>query len=344
MRVLLRFLLALLLVAGAVRADEIRLKDGTKITGTIVGFEDGAFKVQTSYGFALVRKDQIAEIIPSAPKPTPPAPKPAAKPADSAAAAATPATPAEAPTGATSAASANTDAQSSAPAPAPVEAPPARATSAKAAHARAESAATASSASAPSSVIAPSSTPMSASNAAAAATESTTPNAEKGPAAESKPQPIRDEIVGTLYMNHTFGFDIYKPPDWALLPDELNSLPNAVTALGTDDGTTLLLVGREARKGPLEAQAAATDAQLHDIYDNFRLLSSSTANIAGEPAIERHFRGTAEDRDWSVTVVSVAHGADLFTVLGMTYADTDLIQIQENVITRAISSLRFETP
>jgi len=45
-----------------------------------------------------------------------------------------------------------------------------------------------------------------------------------------------------------------------------------------------------------------------------------------------------------VTVVSVAHGADLFTVLGMTYADTDLIQIQENVITRAISSLRFETP
>jgi len=151
MKVLLRFLLALLLIAVAVRADEIRLKDGTKITGTIVGFEDGAFKVQTSYGFALVRKDQIAEIIPSAPKPTPPAPKPAAKPADSAAAAATPATPAEAPTGATSAASANTDAQSSAPAPAPVEAPPARATSAKAAHARAESAATASSASAPSS-------------------------------------------------------------------------------------------------------------------------------------------------------------------------------------------------
>jgi hypothetical protein len=28
----------------------------------------------------------------------------------------------------------------------------------------------------------------------------------------------------------------------------------------------------------------------------------------------------------------------------MTYADSDLIQIQENVIARAISSLRFETP
>jgi len=45
-------LAALLVAATAVRADEIRLKDGTKITGTIVGYEDDSFKVQTSYGFA----------------------------------------------------------------------------------------------------------------------------------------------------------------------------------------------------------------------------------------------------------------------------------------------------
>jgi hypothetical protein len=340
MRVLLRFLLALLLVAGAVRADEIRLKDGTKITGTIVGFEDGAFKVQTSYGFALVRKDQIAEIIPSAPKPAPPAPKPAAKPADTGATVGAASTGGEASPSTTSAASANSDAPRASPAPAPlVEAPATRATSTKAAHARVPSSASPSTAAG-----APDSASASPAEDGSPAPAASTSTAAKGRATESKPQPIRDEIVGTLYMNHTFGFDIYKPPDWALLPDELNSLPNAVTALGTDDGTTLLLVGREARKGPLEAQAAATDAQLHDIYDNFRLLSSSNANIAGEPAIERHFRGTAEDRDWSVTVVSVAHGADLFTLLGMTYADTDLIQIQENVIARAISSLRFETP
>jgi hypothetical protein len=164
------------------------------------------------------------------------------------------------------------------------------------------------------------------------------------PVAESKPEPIREEIVGNLYINRTYGFDIYKPPDWELLPDEMHSLPNAVAAMGADDSTTLLLIGREARKGQLDAQAAATDAQLHDIYDNFRLLSSTRISIAGEPAIESHFRGSAADRDWSVTVVTVAHGSDLFTVLGMTYADSDLIQIQENVIARAISSLRFETP
>jgi hypothetical protein len=37
--------------------------------------------------------------------------------------------------------------------------------------------------------------------------------------------------------------------------------------------------------------------------------------------------------------VVVSRGPDVFTVLGMTFADTDLIQIQENVIARSIASL-----
>ena len=55
-------LLAVLLGATAARADEIRLKDGTKISGTIVGFENGSFRVETSYGFALIQKDKVADI------------------------------------------------------------------------------------------------------------------------------------------------------------------------------------------------------------------------------------------------------------------------------------------
>ena len=54
--------LAILLSTPVARADEIRLKDGTKITGTIVGFENGAFRVETSYGFALILKDKVADI------------------------------------------------------------------------------------------------------------------------------------------------------------------------------------------------------------------------------------------------------------------------------------------
>src|SRR5579872_1763578 len=59
------FIVAILAIAGSARGDEFHLKDGSKIVGTIVGFEDGAFKVQTAYGFAYVRKDSIAEIVPA---------------------------------------------------------------------------------------------------------------------------------------------------------------------------------------------------------------------------------------------------------------------------------------
>src|SRR5258706_836200 len=55
-------LLASMLNTAGARADEIRLKDGTKISGTIVGFEIGSFRVETSYGFALIEKDKVADI------------------------------------------------------------------------------------------------------------------------------------------------------------------------------------------------------------------------------------------------------------------------------------------
>src|ERR1700675_1331184 len=48
--------------SDAVSADELKLKDGSKIAGTIVGFEDNSFKVRTSYGYALVQRDQVAAI------------------------------------------------------------------------------------------------------------------------------------------------------------------------------------------------------------------------------------------------------------------------------------------
>ena len=65
------------------------------------------------------------------------------------------------------------------------------------------------------------------------------------------------------------------------------------------------------------------------------------------PAISRrtrracHCRGLADGPDWSGTLVVISRGADVLTVLGMTYADNDLIQIQENVINRSMASLDF---
>ena len=63
MRLRLPFIaVAVLLVAIGVGADELKLKDGTKISGTIVGFEENSFRVKTSYGFAVVQKDQVLSI------------------------------------------------------------------------------------------------------------------------------------------------------------------------------------------------------------------------------------------------------------------------------------------
>jgi hypothetical protein len=62
------------------------------------------------------------------------------------------------------------------------------------------------------------------------------------------------------------------------------------------------------------------------------------------PAIEQRFYGSLASRDWSVMVTTLARGNEVFTILGMTSADSDLIQIQENVIAKTIASLQFLTP
>src|SRR5690242_21375880 len=61
-------LAAVLCAAGlSARADEIRLKDGKKLYGVIVAYEDNMFKVKTDFGYVLVEKDKIEAIIPTTP-------------------------------------------------------------------------------------------------------------------------------------------------------------------------------------------------------------------------------------------------------------------------------------
>jgi hypothetical protein len=72
-------LLALGVLMGAaapISAEEITLKDGQKIVGTIVGYEKDMFRVETAYGIALVRKDKVASIQVTRTDPTsPPTPQ-----------------------------------------------------------------------------------------------------------------------------------------------------------------------------------------------------------------------------------------------------------------------------
>jgi hypothetical protein len=319
--ILARALLVSLAASVAARADEIRLKDGTKISGTIVGFENDSFRVETPYGFALIRKDKVADInITAAKEPEPKEPK--TKPA--------------------------------AAAPEPSAAPlPAPAIDSAVVKQPASSREASASAASLTTMHAPV-TPGPAANPAAK-TEMAPPKM-KTVAAEAPPAPpvaapvpppppeplvIHDEIRGSLYVNETYGFQMFRPPSWDLIPGARKALPDAVAALGTSDQTTLLVIGRTAAKDSLDAHATATEHALKDVYENYRLLSTRTLSVGGVPAIEQRSRGTADGRDWSVTILTLLKDNAAYTLLGMTWADSDLIQVQENVIAKAVASLTF---
>jgi len=349
--------IAALFALSSANADELRLKDGTKIVGTIVGFEENSFKVKTSYGFAVVQKDQVASInISGDAKPAPAAktdsapsveaPKATGAAKASPASVAATALPAAPPAITKLPSSSKTaTAEKSPPAAAPVqttvEVKPPKSEAPRASIApvppktpdkagapvpapvpeKRTDAAISSSAKPPAAVSAPESHPAAA------------------PAAEI--EPIRERVLGNTYTNETFGFQMYKPPTWEVIAGVPSLLPGAIAAMGTNDQTTYLLVGQEAAGKSPSAMRDATQRRLRDIMDNFRPLGETAITVSGAPATEIRFRGGVDEHDWSGVAVFVAHGPRLFTIFGMTLADSDLVQIQENVIARAISSLQF---
>ena len=310
-------------LAPASRADELKLKDGTKITGVIVGFEENSFKVKTNYGFAIIQKDQVVSISISdagvksaaAKSGKSDASAPPSAPAPKESAAAKPAEPAPA---------AN-------PAPKKSAAPPAAAASSPAATKPVAATPASSSSGAPAAAPASNAAP------AAAATIAAPAAPPKPPA----PEPIREVVSGNSYTNETYGFHMYKPPDWDVIQGAPAVLPGAITAMGTEDQTTYLLIGQNPVGKSLAADIDSTEQRLRETLENFRPLGDTKLTIAGAPAVERKFRGSVDNRDWSGVVVFIPRGTRLYTIFGMTLADTDLVQIQENVISRAISSLQF---
>jgi hypothetical protein len=327
------------LTALAAYADEIRLKDGKKLYGVIVAYEENMFKVKTDFGYVLVEKDKIASIVPTTPansaagsgsqptgkKENADPPKPAANTqgkAESAVASGTETAPSATNASTKTAVPANGRHESkTAPkitnTPVKPELP----------------ANTATQPAAP--AIRGTPTPAGTSLSASAAQPPAPSKAPETPA-------IREEVAGSVYTNYTNGFRMYKAPSWQLIDDARNALPNAIVAMGTSNESTLMVVGREKAKETLDAAAVTVEKRLRDVYENYRQVSQRKATVGGSPAIEFHYAGKADDHDWSGTLVVIGRGNEIFTVLGMTYADSDLIQIQENVISKAIASLSFD--
>ncbi|HTQ62784.1 MAG TPA: hypothetical protein VMI32_21345 [Candidatus Solibacter sp.] len=323
--------LAVAFCAAAIsaRADEIRLKDGKKLYGVIVAYEDNMFKVKTDFGYVLVEKDKIASIVPSmSAKETPKTEKtPAAKKEP-----ATDGKPKEEP----AVASAKEE-----PAATNASEKSVEATAGKREKTPPRTVNAAVKPSAPANkktdAVAPAITSSTAAPGAGLTASAGQPAAPKEP----EPPAMREDIRGNLYTNYTHGFKMYKAPSWDLIEDARKALPNAIVALGTYNESTLMVIGQEKTKESLEPAAATVEKRLSDVYDNYRSISRRKTTVGGLPAVEYHYRGLADGHDWSGTLAVVARGNEIFTVLGMTFADDDLIQIQENVISRAIASLDF---
>jgi hypothetical protein len=325
-------------VALPARADEIRLKDGKKLYGVIVAYEENMFKVKTDFGFVLVEKDKIASIIPSAPATAEaqPAAKSSAEPSKG--------TPNLAPKTDTAAASAG-EATASASNVNAKAIPPGAAKRDKPDKTAGKIAGNAVKPDLPAG--APTGeTAAPASKGSPTAANAPVPAAAVQPAPPKEPEvpAIREDVQGNLYTNYTHGFRMYKAPSWQLIDDARNALPNAIVAMGTSNESSLMVVGREKTKEPLDAAAVAVEGRLHEVYENYQRLSQRKTTIGGSPAVEFRYHGKADEHDWSGTLAVISRSGDIFTVLGMTYADSDLIQIQENVIAKAIASLSFDLP
>jgi hypothetical protein len=321
---------ALCFAVTSALADEIRLKDGKKLYGVIVSYEDNMFKVKTDFGYVLVEKDKIASIVPSTPAgETPKNDKAPAAKKDSGTDGAPKAESAVASSAEGTTQPTNASVKSADPVAGKREktAPKITNTAVKP-----EVPATTKT-----NAVAPALTGATAAPNGSLAASTAQPAAPKEP----EPPAIREDVQGNLYTNYTHGFRMYKAPSWTLMEDARKALPNAVVALGTLNQSTLLVIGDEESKAALDPAAATVEKRLSEIYENYKRISQRKTVVGGLPAVEYHYRGMADGHDWSGTLVVISRGADVFTVLGMTYADNDLIQIQENVISRSIASLDF---
>jgi hypothetical protein len=262
--------------------EELTLHNGQKIVGTIVGFENDMFRVETEFGFALIRKDRVATISfgPRSPKEAgqkpgerknpPPAPRSSAgaleKATGSSLEAAKPAVE-SAPVPVASPMSA-----SPATTPAPAKAPP------------------------PPPVSRPLDAPL--------------------------PADIQEHLEGNTYVNDTFQFAMYKPPGWKIHEGVPRETGRAIVAIGTEDEQTLLIVDRQVWSGTPDLKRDTTEASLRHTYEDYQALSESPIQIDGRAALRREFQGLMDGVEWHGVSVRVARDNTVFGLIGLTSAET----------------------
>ncbi len=305
------FLLSVFVSPAA--AEELTLKNGQKIVGTIVGFENGMFRVETEFGFAEVRKDKVESI-----DFTPAAAREATKKRSDAKTSA-PSAPSEK-------ASAPVPAQTFSvtvprlsealdwkPAPPPVP---------------------------PAALSAPKRTPV----AALPAVQPTVPPPPpvSRPLDEPLPAHLEEHLEGNNYVNDTFHFAMFRPPGWKTYEGVPRETGSAIVAIGTEDEQTLLFVDRQVWSGVPDLKSEQAIAKLRETYQEYKKLSESTTELDGHPAIRRVFSGVIDGAEWHGLSLHVTQGNTVFGIVGLTSAETS--QFEQALFNKIIKSFHFLTP
>ncbi len=340
---------ALLGAPGSACAEELILKDGQKIEGTIIGYEDDMFRVKTSYGIALVRKDKVVSIQVSTPEPAihPTPPPPATKtvevkPAHVAAApvvAPALATPPPAPTVISVkpthiAATPVTAPTTATPAPAPtvISVKPAPVAPPPPALARASSAPT------PANPPMPPPPPV-ATKALDVKPPTPPPLPVSHPLDVPMPTPLHEHVDGNAYFNDTFQFSMFKPPDWKIFEGVPKETGSGIMAMGTEDEQTLLIVNRQVWSGPPSLTSDQIEAKLRQTYQEYRPISEESFDCDGQKAIRRTFSGILDGAEWHGVTVHVIHQNMVFGITGLTAAET--FEFQEAIFNKIIKTFHF---
>lgn len=276
-------------LGAAARSEEFILKDGTRIVGRIVAYESDSFRVETSFGQAIIYKDKVAKInfttseTPASPRPAAEKKQPPAKPSKSSSAA-------------------SHSAQKTEPEAAP----------------------------------------------SPAATQMERPEApawQQSLAERSRSAPpphIVDRIEGNTYINETFHFRMFKPPGWRVFEGVTRGLGPAIVIMGTEDESTLLMVGRESFDGSLEAYATASERGMAKSYGKYRRLSEAPVTVNGLPAIRRTFTGSIDGADWYGLVVYFGRGQEQFAIVGLTTGE--LHDFTQALFRKVVNTFEFYRP
>jgi hypothetical protein len=296
-------------------AEEITLKNGQKIVGTIVGYEKNMFRVETEYGIALVRKDKVASIQVNKPddaKSSPDTPKRESK----------------------------ESAGAKPPSTAAQEAAPAASPTAAGAIANRQSPITHSDSPAATTLIVPARQPVPA--PPPAKPPEPPPPPVSHPLDVPMPAHLQEHVDGNTYFSDTFQFSMFKPPDWKIYEGVPKETGSGIMAMGTEDEQTLLIVDRQVWSGTPKLTSDQVEAGLRQTYQDYRRISEKALECDGRTATRRTFSGVLDGAEWHGVAVHVIHGNMVFGIIGLTSAET--FQFQEAIFNKIIKTLHFLTP